>query len=180
MSAIAGLLRRIIAQIDPHFDADRARPPSSRRQSRNRCAAAGSTGESNLESLFLAGTFPRRQPPGKLNLHAKAARVHHLVHRPLDRPPEAAPLHQLLGDVLGDQHGAAVRIVDFDDLQLHPAAGQILQLGLEPIDFLPLAADDDSGPGRVQNGSTTWSRVRSISIFGMPANWYFVLRSCGS
>ena len=40
---------------------------------------------------------------------------------------------------------------DFLDLDVDPPADQVLQLVLQPLDLLPLAADDDARPGRVQD-----------------------------
>ena len=87
---------------------------------------------------------------------------------------EAAALLQLLSDVFRDQQRAALRLVDFDDLQFHPPAGQVFQLRLEPVDFLAFAADDDPRPGRVQMHDHLVAGPFDFDL-GMPANWYFRL-----
>ena len=54
---------------------------------------------------------------------------------------------QLVGDVAGDQVGVEFGLFDFEDVELHPAAGDGLQLGAEVFDPLAIAPDQDSGAG---------------------------------
>ena len=105
MSAIAGLLSRIITQVDPHLDADRADRRLRDAKAVIDVPLQGRQGDRTSTCLLLPGHFRSAEPPGKLNLHAVRARVHHLVEGALDRPSEAASLHELLGNILGDEHG---------------------------------------------------------------------------
>ena len=67
------------------------------------------------------------------------------MRRKLDR------FGKLLGDVFRHELGHDLRAADFLDLQVHAAAGQVLQLFLQDFDVLPLLADDQARPGDVQH-----------------------------
>jgi len=71
--------------------------------------------------------------------------------RPLERAAKRRPLHELVGDVFRDELGLDLRPRHLLDLEIHAAAEKLLQLLLQPIDLLPLAADDHAGTRRVED-----------------------------
>ena len=103
------------------------------------------------DRLFAPRHFRTAQAAGQLNLDPLRAGFHRGFHGPLHAAAEAGPLGQLLGDVLGHQLGLNFRPGDFLDLDVDPPADQVLQLALQPLDLLPLAADDDARPRGVQD-----------------------------
>ena len=76
-----------------------------------------------------------------------------LTHRRLDglahRAAERHPVAQLLGDALGHQLCLRLRVFDFEDVELDLLAGQLLQVGTDPVGLGATAADDDAGTGGV-------------------------------
>src|SRR5690606_37912333 len=142
ISAIAILLV-VISQIDPDLDTNDALSRFCFRQPVVQMPPQGGQRNRAANRLLASRHFRASRTTSQFNLDSLDSRFHYLIERSLDRPPEAAPLLQLLGDVFADQLRTAERIVDFDDLRFHPTAGQVLQFGLQSVDLLSLAADDD-------------------------------------
>jgi hypothetical protein len=59
------------------------------------------------------------------------------------------PVLQLLGDRLGDQLGVELGALDLADVHFHRAAGELVQLFAQGVDFAAGLADDDAGAGGV-------------------------------
>src|SRR6185369_3579984 len=82
---------------------------------------------------------------GDLHPNAFDQRV---LHRRLDglthRAAEADPAGQLLGNALGNQLRVRLGVLHLEDVQLHLLAGELLQLGADPVGLGTLAADDDA------------------------------------
>src|SRR5205823_986742 len=62
-------------------------------------------------------------------------------------PAEADTTGELVGDALGDEGGVELGLLDLLDVQLHlGVAGDVGQLGPEPVGLGPAAPDDNAGP----------------------------------
>src|SRR4029077_12652429 len=130
ISAIGSFLFCVGAQVDPHFNPDHALGRECLCKSIINMRLQRRQGNRPPGGLFAARHFGPAQPSRQLHLDAVDARFHHLLERTLDRAPEAGPLFELLGDVFGHELRTAIGVVDFYDLHVHPATGQVLQLGL--------------------------------------------------
>src|SRR5690606_37119284 len=73
------------------------------------------------------------EPPGALYAHALCSTAHRARERPLHRPAEGGPPLELLGYRLGDQVGVELRPGDLPHVDLHPLAGEALELGPQGI-----------------------------------------------
>ena len=58
-----------------------------------------------------------------------------------------ARLAKLVGDILRDKLGLNLGALHFLDLDVDPPADELLELLLQPLDLLPLAADDQARAG---------------------------------
>src|SRR5262249_51307011 len=63
---------------------------------------------------------------------------------PLLAPSERHPPFELLGDVLGHQLGVDLGLADLQDVQVHFAAGHLLEVAAQLFDVGALLADDDA------------------------------------
>src|SRR6185436_7189314 len=101
--------------------------------------------------FFAAGHFGAAQPAGQLNLDSLGAGFHRLLEHAFHRAAETGPLGELFRNLFCHKVRLQLGSRDFFDLDVDPPAHQVLQLILQLIDLLTLAADDHTRPGRVQD-----------------------------
>ena len=95
-----------------------------------------------------AGDVRTRQPAGATNPDAFGSEIHRRLHRALHRAAKRDPPLELEGDILRDELGVKLRLLDFVDVDLHLlAAAHRGDVGVHAFDFRALLADDESGPG---------------------------------
>src|SRR5277367_6899311 len=80
-----------------------------------------------------------------LDLDALGAERHGHLDRLLHCAAESDAALQLEGNVLGHELGLDLGLLDLLDVQEDLLAGQLHELGLDVLDLLALAADDDAG-----------------------------------
>src|SRR5215468_4207521 len=139
-----------VALVDPDLDADPAKRRASlvhpvvdvRPQRVQRHPA--------LAVELRPGHLRSAQPAGALHpdaLHSRALqrRLHGLAHG----PAEAHPTRELLGHALRDQLRVRLGVLHLENVELHLLAGELLQLGSDPVCLRAAPADDDARPGGV-------------------------------
>src|SRR5690625_2033477 len=89
------------------------------------------------------------QPAAAVDPNALGPKPHGVLHRALHRPAESHASLQLLRDVFRDQLGIDLRLADFDDVQVHIAAGHLREVLTELLDVGALLPDHHAGAGRV-------------------------------
>ena len=97
--------------------------------------------------VFGAAHLVPAEAAGELDLAALCAGGHGGLGLHLHHAAEAGTLLQLLGDRLADQLGVEVGVVDLDTVARDVTAGQALKLGGQGVDLGALGADDQAGPG---------------------------------
>src|SRR5262245_42559511 len=138
--------RVLLALVDPGLDPDLAEARARLVEAVVDVRAQGVEGElavqvplgpRDLRAVQLA------RDPDLDPLRAEAERgVHGLAHR----APECDPLLELERDRLRDERGVELGLQDLLDVDEDLLAGLLLDLLLQLVDLLPLAADDDPGP----------------------------------
>src|SRR4051812_36840201 len=102
MAIGAALRLQIVALIDPHLDPDMA----LRRLGLGEAVIDLGPERAEGDGPQVAALGPRHlgaaEPAGELDLDPAGPAVHRLLECPLDGPPEARTLLELLGDVLAD------------------------------------------------------------------------------
>src|SRR3954447_16513140 len=128
ISAIGLVL--VHALVNPHLDANIALGSTGFHKTvinlRSQCAERNRSGD----RFFTAGHFGSAQPTGQLHLDAFGASFHCCLKHAFHRAAEAGSLRELLRDFLCYQMGLQFRPRNFFNLDIDPAAYQVLQLVL--------------------------------------------------
>src|SRR5262245_23625923 len=143
------LLGQVIPVVHPHLDADVPLGRGRLGETVVHLRPQGGQRDAALHRLLAPGHFRPAQPAGQLQLDPPGPGVHALFHRLLHGPPEASPLLELLGDLLGDDLRVRLRPTDFHRLDLDHPPGQVLEQLGQLVDVRPLLADDHADLGRV-------------------------------
>ena len=98
---------------------------------------------------FAAGDVGAAEAARALDADAVGAERHGHLDRLLHGAAEGDAALELEGDVLGHELRLDLGLLDLLDVEEDLAAGQLGELGLDVLDLLALAADDDAGAGGV-------------------------------
>src|SRR5947209_6950041 len=143
------LFDEVVAVVHPHLDADVALGRGRLGEAVLHLGPQGRERDAPLHAALHAGHFRAAQPAGQLHPHALGPVLHRQVDRPLDRPPEARPLLQLDGDLLGHQLRVDLRPVDLERLDLDAAVREVFEVLGQLLDLGALLADDHADLGRI-------------------------------
>jgi hypothetical protein len=94
---------------------------------------------------FAAGDFGSAQAAGTLDLDALGPERHGHLNGLLHGPAEGDAALELERDVLRDELGLDLRLLDLLDVEEDLLAGELGEFVLDLLDLLALAADDDAG-----------------------------------
>ena len=97
-----------------------------------------------------AGDLTAAQTAAAVALDTLGAGAHGAAHGVLHSAAVGDTLLQLGGDVLGHQLRVHIGVADFDDVQLHGLADQLLHVLAVLLDLLAALADDHAGAGHMQ------------------------------
>src|SRR4051794_13710020 len=144
------LVGKDLALVDPHLDADAALGRLGLAEAVVDVSAEGVQRHAALAVELLAAHLRSTEATRALHPDALGTRLLHRLHGPLHGPAEAHATGQLVGDALGDQGGVELGLLDLLDVELDlGVAGDVGQLGPQPVGFGAAAADHDAGAGGV-------------------------------
>src|SRR5208283_3438328 len=134
---------------DPALDADLAVHGLGLGESVVDVLAQGVERNPALALPFAARDVGAAEAARALDLDALGSERHRHLDRLLHGPPEGDPALELEGDVFRDELGLDLGLLDLLDVEQDLLARQLDELGLDVLDLLSLAPDDDAGPGGV-------------------------------
>src|SRR5690625_943052 len=134
---------------DPDLDADLAIGGDRLDQRIIDIGAKGMERHTALAIPFGPRDLGTAQTSGAVDANALRTHAHGVLHRPLHRAAEADATLELLGDVLGHQMRIDFRTPDLDNVQVQLGIGELGDFLPQILDIRALAADDDTGPRRV-------------------------------
>ena len=79
-----------------------------------------------------------------MHAHAIGACLHHVLDGTLHRTAKAHASTELFGDVLCNELRVEFGLFDLDHVELNALAGQLVDMGAEPVGFRTASPDDDS------------------------------------
>src|SRR5579875_3780864 len=136
-------LRRLSA-VDPHLDAD----PAERGPRLVEAVVDVGTQGMQRHPALAVELRPRHlraaEPARALHPDALGPALHRALDRLAHRPPERDPAGQLLGGGLRDKLGIDLGVLHLEDVELDLLAGQLLQVGADPVSLGAAAADHDA------------------------------------
>ena len=135
------------ALVDPAFDADAAGRRTGLEEAVVDVGAQGVQRHATVRVAFGPRHLGTAEAAGDLDLDALGAGAHRRGESAFHRAPEGDAILQLLGDRLGDQFGVELGPFDLTDVDFHRAAGELVQLFAQRVDFRARFADHDARPG---------------------------------
>src|SRR5579884_925605 len=134
-----------VALVDPHLDTDAPEGGLGFVQAIVDVSAQGVQRDAafavELRAAHLrTAEAARALHPDSLDVRLTHRRLDRLTHRPAERYPVA----QLLGHALGHQLCLGLRVFHFEDVELDLLAGQLFQVGADPVGLGAAAPDDDA------------------------------------
>src|SRR5215475_2665872 len=152
------VVRQDLALENPDLDAASAVGRLGRRPSVVDVGAQRMQRHTPLAVPLHARDLGAAQAPAAVDADAARPQPHGRLHGPLHRPPEGDATLQLLRDVLRYQLGVDLRLADLEDVEMHLAAGHLLQVVAQLLDVGALLADDDAGARRVNGDARLLGR----------------------
>src|SRR5579859_178918 len=142
---LTALLLVNVAAVDPGLDADDSVGGVRLGETVVDVGAQRVQRQTALEIPLGTGDLVAVQAAGNANLDSLAAETQRRIDALAHGAAEANALLKLESDVLGDQLGVELGLVDLENVDKHIAAGALAELGLELLNLRTLAADHDAG-----------------------------------
>src|SRR6516225_490851 len=138
------LLAQDLALVHPALHADHAVSRARFRETVVDVGAQGMQGQASLQIPLGARDFVAVQTAAYANLNTLAAEAQRRIDSLAHSATEADALLELQRNVLRHQLCVELRLVHFENIDVHVAAGALLDLLLQLVDLSALAADDDA------------------------------------
>jgi hypothetical protein len=139
------------ALVDPNLDADLSEGSRGLGEAIVDIRAQGVEGDAAVLVLLGAGHVRAAQAAGDAHLAALGPALDRVRHGHLDRLAEGPAVLELPRDVLRDDLGVGIGLLDFLDLDLDFLGRDLLELGAYALDIGSLDADEDAGPRGMDN-----------------------------
>src|SRR3954453_3425050 len=138
--------RQALALVEPHLHADGPVGGERLREAVIDVGAQRLQRELPVQVPFGPRDFSAVQPSGDAHLDPARAEAQRRFDGLAHRATERHALFQLHGHRFADQLRVELRLLDLLDVDEDLAVGPLLDLGLQLVDFRPLAPDDDPRP----------------------------------